>query len=182
MPSWIRPRAALPDEYLRHAARTRRAFTIDLELDDIAAPNDGNIAEVLHFGAGELKAKKLSAFGMEFSRCSKHIRLVLPFFLAAAHDDGPGRHQLLKRLCVACEPGAPYSFAGLQQLRVILLRTRLSRAHGGSQQRRSNKHASAVRPNNQSPRKLSHRSLLCVSRLKVRSASKTAAPDAEKTE
>lgn len=75
---------------------------------------------MLNFRAGEFKADELSTLCVEFRRGAKDVGLVLPFFLAAAHDNGFRRHQFLECLYIAGEPCAPDLLANPKQLLVIL--------------------------------------------------------------
>src|SRR5580693_5084422 len=96
VPPRIGPPPALPNKDFGHSARTRGSFAVNLEFHDIAAPNDGDIAKVLNFGAGEFKPDKLSTFGMKFNGSSNYVGLVLPFSLSPTHDYRLGRHEFLE--------------------------------------------------------------------------------------
>src|SRR5208283_875852 len=67
VPTWISPPAVLPDKDFGHSTGARGPFSLNLGFQEIAAPNDSYIAEVLHLGAGELEPKQSSTFGMKFS-------------------------------------------------------------------------------------------------------------------
>ena len=76
---------------------------------------------MLNFGAGEFKPDKFPAFGMKLSRSAEHVGLVLPFFLATAHDNASRRYQFFQSFGIAREPRAPDSFAHMQQFVVTLV-------------------------------------------------------------
>lgn len=86
---------------------------------------------MLNFSAREIEPDQSSSVGMKFGRGAQDISLMLPLFLAAAHDDGLRRHQFLKRFGVAREPGPPHGFADAQEFVVILLSGYVCRAQGG---------------------------------------------------
>jgi hypothetical protein len=106
----------LPDKDLRRSARAGRSFAVNLHFHDIAAPNDGNIAKPLHSGKGEFEAEELTTFGVKFSSRSKDIGLILSFFLAATHYNGPMRNQSLQCLCIAGKLCAPNRLTRLETL------------------------------------------------------------------
>jgi len=83
VPTRIGPSPLPPDKDLRHSARTRGSFAVNLSVHDIAAPDDGHVAKVLNFGTRKFKPDKLSSLGVKLDSSSEHIGLVLPCFLAA---------------------------------------------------------------------------------------------------
>jgi hypothetical protein len=82
-----------PNKDLRCPAGTRVSFAIHFRFYDKGAPNDGDIAKVLNFGVEKFEPNEFSPAGMEFRCTSHYVGLVLPFFLAAAEDDGLRRHR-----------------------------------------------------------------------------------------
>lgn len=59
VPTRIGPSPALPNKDLRHSSRVQYSFAINFRFCDIAAPDDGDIAKVLHFGPWERFSKVL---------------------------------------------------------------------------------------------------------------------------
>jgi hypothetical protein len=114
VPTRIGSTPVLPDKDVHHSACAQFSLAVNLGCEDIAAPNDGPIAKVLHFGARKLKPSQPSPLGVKCSRGSQYIGLIFSFFLAAAHDDRFGRYQFLERLCVSGEPCAPNRLASTQ--------------------------------------------------------------------
>ena len=121
MPTRIGPTPVLPDEYLRHSAGTQRAFAVNLRFYDVAAPNDGYIAKMLHLGSRKFKPDQFSTLRVKLGGGLQHIGLVFPFLFAPAHDDSFWRHQFLEGLYVAGKPCAPYGHADTQQLLIIII-------------------------------------------------------------
>lgn len=121
MPAWVRPVPMLPYENLIGSAVAYGAFAILLHLDDVSAPDDGDVAEVLHLGVGKFQPQKVSTPGVKLRGGLQDVRSPLPLCLAPAHHDSFGRHQPLNRLRVSGKPGSPHLFPNAQQCVIVLL-------------------------------------------------------------
>jgi len=71
----------------RNPAGGRRSLAVDLGFENLAAPDDGDAAEMLHRGARKFKADQFPALGVKSVRRLEHDALAFPFVFADACDD-----------------------------------------------------------------------------------------------
>src|SRR5580700_11328435 len=107
--------AVAEDEDLVHASGAHRALAVLFNLEQVLAPDDGYIAEVLDLSAREFEAEEFASACVKFGGGAEDVGLMLPVLFAGADDERVGRHELFEGLDVTVEPGAPDGFANFEQ-------------------------------------------------------------------
>src|SRR5579864_6581273 len=105
--------AVAPNEDFVRPACAGGALAGDFGFNDVAAPDNRDVSEVLDLGAREFQANEFSALRMELDGALENVSLVFPLLLSAAKNDRFGRHERLDGLDVHGKPGAPNGLAYL---------------------------------------------------------------------
>ena len=107
MPARIGPPSMTPDEDFARPARIKGTLSICVRLNNVFAPDDGNVAEVLNFSAGKFQAYEFSAGRVKLSRGLKNLILFFPIAFSGTNDEGVLGYQLFQSLHVVGKPGTP---------------------------------------------------------------------------
>src|SRR5947207_2570266 len=104
VPARIHPATTPPNEYFAGAARADRSLAAGIGFDQVFAPNDSDIAEMLNTSLRKFEADQLRTRSMEFFRFPEDVGLIFPLALSSAEHDDVWRHQSPEELRIVGKP------------------------------------------------------------------------------